>query len=102
MTIFPMTQQFADESCSSSNLDEISMGQSCVQNFILIRLPFPELSCKRPDTLIDSRVYSLFQDTMRKKTFGLSPTLICTRTSERLREQIGFAQTVEKHCHTQE
>ena len=39
------------------------MRQFCAQNFSSIECNFEELSCKRPATLTDSRVYSLFEYT---------------------------------------
>ena len=61
MTIFAIILPFPDESCSSSNSGKISMRRFCMQNFISIELFYPESSPKRPDTLTDSIVCSLFE-----------------------------------------
>src|ERR1700722_13968881 len=66
ISIFAITQEGLVQSGSSSNSTEILMRLNCVENFMTIGLFFQKLSCKRTDTLTDSRVYSLFEYTKRK------------------------------------
>ncbi len=66
ITFFAITQEGVDQSFSSSNSTHKSMRRFYAQNFITIGLAFEDLSCKRPDILTDSRVYSLFEYTKSK------------------------------------
>ena len=73
MSSFSITQEGLVKSGSSSNSTETLLRLNCVENFIVIGLSFQKLSCKRPDsrigTLIDSRVYELFEYTIGDLTF---------------------------------
>ena len=73
MSSFSITQEGLVQSGSSSNSTETLLRLNCVENFIVIGLSFQKLSCKRPDsrigTLIDSRVYELFEYTIGDLTF---------------------------------
>ncbi len=59
ITFLARTKEVLGQSFST----EISIRRFYAQNLITIGSYFRELSCKRPDTLTDSRVYSLFEYT---------------------------------------